>query len=144
MKAMRFALACAAVALLACSAARAAERTPWQVKADQAVRSVVSDSVAEHIRTMLYGDGKNGRVALIVVEPDGEGVLARITIKWTGIVIAVDYNAVIRWRFNAREHISSAIESSFGMGVITDTKKTDLDDYLRKELYPKVQAEAAQ
>ncbi len=133
----------AILAVLVCVVwAQGAERTKWQEKAEAAVKSVVDDAAAASLRKILFSDGKNDRVGVISVEPDGEGVLAKITLKWTGIVIAVDYNAVIRWRFNAKEHLSSGVESAFGLGVITDKDRTALDDYLRKELYPRVQAAA--
>ena len=137
-------IAAGVLAVLVCVVwAQGAERTAWQGKAETAVKSVVTEAVAEKIRAMLFADGKNGRVGVIAVEPDGEGVLAKITVKWSGIVIAIDYNVVIRWRFTAKDHLNAAIESAFGMGVITDKDRTAIEDYFRKELYPLVQAAAA-
>jgi hypothetical protein len=144
MKNLIVAAACVVVlSFLPSNPAQAVDRTAWQAKAETAVHNVVTDSVADKMQSLLYSVGKNTTVKSIVVEPDGNGVLARISMRWSGFVIAVEYNAVIRWRFNANEHVSSTVESAIGLGVLTDKDRLALDDYLRKELYPKVQAEAA-
>ena len=144
MRNLFIAAACAIVmSLLLSGSAQAVDRTAWQAKAEAAVHNTVTDSVADRMRSILYTVGKNTRIKSIVVETDGNGVLARISFTWSGVVIAVEYNAVVRWRFNANEHVSSTVESAIGLGLVTDKSKLELDDYLRKELYPKVQAAAA-
>ena len=87
--------------------------------------------------------GKNGQVKSIIVEPDGNGVIARINIKWSGVVIAIEYGATVRWRFTATDHLNSDVEKAIGFGIVTDKSKRELDDYLRTKIYPLVQAEAA-
>ena len=134
---------CTAAALMLACATEAAERTAWQIKAEIAVRHVLSDEIGEKIRAILTPVGKNTRVTDITVEPDGDGALAKFTLKWTGIVIAVDYSAVLRWRFTRDAHIISGIDSLVGLGLTTDKTKRELDDYLRTKLYPLVKAEAA-
>jgi hypothetical protein len=127
-----------AAVITAPGAAQAGTWTSWQTRADAALKGTVTDSVAERMRKILFSDGKNDRVEFVMSEPDGDGLLARIKITWSGIVIAVPYSAVIRWRFDASRHISSDVESAFGMGVILNKDRVALDDYLRTELYPKV------
>ncbi len=142
---MRLALlaGCIAAACLWTVPAGAADRTAWQIKAEIAVRHVLSDEIGEKIRAILTAVGKNTRVTDITVEPDGDGVLAKFTLKWTGIVIAVDYRADLRWRFTRDAHIISGIDSLVGLGLATDKTKRELDDYLRTKLFPLVKEEAA-
>ena len=139
-----FGAACSVVAVLAwASGAEAQDRTAWQIRAEIAVRKVVDDDVADRIRSILTAVGKNTRVRDITVEPDGEGVLSKIAIRWSGVVIALDYSAVVRWRFTRTAHISSGVESLVGLGIVTDHVRNALDDYLRTRVFPPVQTEAA-
>ena len=122
---------------------QAADRTAWQIKADIAVRKVFDDDVADKVRAIFSLTGKGTKVKDIDVQPDGDGVIAKVKIAWSGSVIALDYGMTIRWRFTKDAHISSGVESLVGIGIVTDKNKQELDDYLRTKLYPLVQVEAA-
>ncbi len=122
---------------------QAAERTAWQIKADIAVRKVFDDSTADKVRALFTALGKGTKAKDISVEPDGDGVIAKIKIQWSGSVIAINYGVTIRWRFTKDAHLSSDAEDFIGIGFPTDKTKRDLDDFLRTKVYPLVQAEAA-
>ncbi len=122
----------------------AADRTAWQIKADIAVRKVFDDATADKVRAIFTALGKGTRVKDVSVEPDGDGVFAKIRIVWSGSVVSVvDYGITVRWRFTKDAHLSSDVQDFFGIGIPTDKDKRDLDDFLRTKLYPLVQAEAA-
>lgn len=142
---MMMVCACAAaLVLLACASdAQAAARTAWQIKADIAVRKAFDDAMADKVRALFTALGKGTRVKEVAVEPDGDGVLAKIKIAWVGSVIALDYGVTVRWRFTKDAHISSDAEDFIGIGIPTDKDKRDLDDFLRTKIYPLVQADAA-
>ena len=137
------ALAVVLVGILAGTASWTAERTSWQIRADIAVRKHFTDDVAEKVRAIFSLTGKGTRVREISVDPDGEGVIAKIKISWSGSVIAIDYGITIRWRFTKDAHLSSDAENFIGIGIPTDKNKRDLDDMLRTKLFPLVQADAA-
>ncbi len=132
-----------ALVLVLVGTTQAAERTAWQIKADIAVRKVFDDATADKVRALFTALGKGTRAKDITVEPDGDGVMAKIKIAWSGSVIALDYGVTIRWRFTKDAHLSSDAEGFIGIGIPTDKTKRDLDDFLRTKVFPLVQAEAA-
>lgn len=142
---MRYVCGAAALLMLLAltSPAPAVERTAWQIKADIAVRKVFDENVAEKVRALFSLTGKGTRVKDVSVEPDGDGVRAKIKIQWSGSLIAIDYGVTVIWRFTKDAHLSSDAEGFIGMGIPTDETKRKLDDYLRTQVYPLVQAEAA-
>jgi hypothetical protein len=121
----------------------AADRTSWQIRADIAVRKYFDDDTADKVRAIFSLTGKGTKVKELSVDPDGDGVIAKIKIGWSGSVIAIDYGMTIRWRFTKDAHISSGVDSLVGIGIVTDKNKTELDDLLRTKLFPLVQADAA-
>jgi hypothetical protein len=121
----------------------AADRTSWQIRADIAVRKYFDDDLADKVRAIFSLGGKGTKVKEMSIEPDGEGVIAKIKIAWSGSVIAIDYGMTIRWRFTKDAHVSSGVDSLVGIGIVTDKNKTELDDFLRTKVFPLVQADAA-
>ena len=121
----------------------AAERSSWQIRADIAVRKHFDDTMADKVRAIFSLTGKGTKVKEVSVDPDGDGVMAKVKIVWSGSVIAIDYGITVRWRFTKDAHLSSDAEGFIGIGIPTDKDKRDLDDLLRTKLFPVVQADAA-
>ena len=130
-----YGVACAGLALLLAGSAQAAERTAWQIKADIAVRKVFDDTTADKVRALFTALGKGTRARDISVEPDGDGVIAKIKIAWSGSVIALDYGVTIRWRFTAAAHLNSDAEGFIGIGFPTDKTKRDAEIAEATKLY---------
>ena len=127
-----------AVVLCSVSVVRGEEESEWQKNAAKAVKALVDDSVALKIRSILHPTGDGGELKSVTTEADDEGILVMITISWRGGITGTAYTTTVRWRFTKSGHVSSKIDSDTAVIKAKEANINQMDDLLRKKLYPLV------
>lgn len=115
-----------------------AEESDWYKQASKRVREAIDDGVAARIAGITHPTGKNPRLIEVSTQPDEDGLVAVISVRWHGGVLGTRYNTVVQWRVSPRGHLNSGIVRDDSLAPVPATARTELDNYLRDQLWPKV------
>ncbi len=121
-----------------------AEESAWYTASAKRAREAIDDTVAARILVITHPTGKNPRLGEVSTRPDGDGLLALITVHWNGGFLNTPYATVVQWRFSPTGHLNSGIVSDGGVVRVTEAAKTELDSYLRLTVWPKVKVDGGE
>jgi hypothetical protein len=121
------------------------DASSWQKSATIAVNSIIDRSVAEDIRIITHPNGRNGRLAVspkITVE--GSGLSVHINISWEGFTNYITYTTIINFIFVEKGFVSCSVEYENSIIPMSGSTKSNLENYISKQLYPRIKKTIAE
>jgi hypothetical protein len=75
------------------------------------------------------------------IQREGDGLAARIEVKWRGGFVGNEYVTTVLWRLNGRRHIQTVVAHDTAPLVVSPRNVEELDKHFATQVYDALKSE---